>query len=103
MAALSWVELTKIGFKGFPGQFTTAPSTKPVPLTVIRKDGPPASITLGKALVMMGGGASAARATAQSTMQRQRICGLMRLKECCGLTPPEISNKSASDAMITAS
>src|ERR1700730_15726408 len=105
MAALSWVELTKVVVKGFPDQFTTALSATPLPLTVIRKYGPPASIRLGEALVMVGAGASAARPIAQRTRHKQRKCGLIRLKECSGLTSPEISQimKYAGDAIIKAS
>jgi hypothetical protein len=80
IAAFSWVELTKIVLKGFPDQSTKAWSINPLPLTVTRKYGPPASMRLGEALVMIGGGESAARAIAQRTTQKQRKCGLMRLK-----------------------
>ena len=72
IAAFNWVELTKIVLNGFPDQFTKALSIKPLPLTVIRKYGPPASIRLGEALAMEGAGASAALASAQRVRQRQR-------------------------------
>src|SRR5437879_1266759 len=79
MAALIWVELMNVVFRGVPVHFTTAPETNPLPLTVIRKYGPPASIKLGEALVMNGTGASAA--IAQRTRQKHRMCGLIRPSE----------------------
>ena len=70
MAALSWIELTNIVLSGLPDQFTTELETKPLPLTVIRKYGPPASITVFETLVMAGEAAAATPASQKRTAMR---------------------------------
>ena len=42
MAAASWLLLTKVVGQGLPFRFTTDSGTKPMPLTVSVKPGPPA-------------------------------------------------------------
>jgi hypothetical protein len=67
-AAVSWVALTKVVVSPAPFQFTVAPETKFVPVTVRVKAPPPAVAELGLRLVMVG--------SATPVPVRLAVCGL---------------------------
>ena len=72
MAARSSVELTKVVLSPVPDRLAAEPETKPVPVIVIRKYGPPASIGSGDAPVTKGGVAADAPARRIEDSQRMR-------------------------------
>jgi hypothetical protein len=72
MAARSSVELTKVVLSPVPDKLAAAPETKPVPMIVIGKYGPPASIGSGDAPVMTGGVAADAPARRIEDSQTMR-------------------------------
>jgi hypothetical protein len=56
IAAVNWVEETKVVVLLVPFHLTTAPETKLLPLTIRVKAPPPAVIELGERVVIVGPG-----------------------------------------------